>query len=360
MKRVVLSVSNDITNDQRLNRVCQMLHQNNYDVFVIGRKKQDSKSLKYRYKTYRFSMLFSKGFLFYASFNIKLFFFLLFTKKDILYANDTDTLLANFFVSRIQNKPLIFDSHELFSEVPELVNRPFQKKVWRKIEDFIIPKLKNIITVSPGIQRHYKTLYNVESTILKNVPITKEVIKKELKEIPKNKKIIWYQGAVNLGRGLELLIKTIPLLKNYVLIIAGNGDILDQLEQKVLSDKLENKVFFLGKLDPKELKQLTPNATIGVSLEEDLGLNYRYALPNKVFDYIHANVPVITSSLPNMSSLVKQYKIGEILVERSSESLSKLILKMEQKDYSSFLENAKKELNWNREQINLLKLLKAV
>lgn len=360
MKRVVLSVSNDITNDQRLNRVCQTLYQNNYDVFVIGRKKQDSKPLKYHYKTYRFSMLFSKGFLFYASFNIKLFFFLLFTKKDILYANDTDTLLANFFVSRIQNKPLIFDSHELFSEVPELVNRPFQKKVWRKIEDFIIPKLKNIITVSPGIQRHYKTLYGVESSILKNVPIKKEVRKKELKEIPKNKKIIWYQGAVNIGRGLELLIKTIPLLENYVLIIVGNGDILDQLEQKVLSDKLENKVFFLGKLDPEELKQLTPNATIGVSLEEDLGLNYRYALPNKVFDYIHANVPVITSSLPNMSSLVKQYKIGEILVERSSENLAKLILEMEQKDYSSFLENAKKELNWNREQINLLKLLKAV
>lgn len=360
MKRVVLSVSNDITNDQRLNRVCQTLHQNNYDVFVIGRKKQDSKSLKYRHKTYRFSMLFSKGFLFYSSFNIKLFFFLLFTKKDILYANDTDTLLANFFVSRIQNKPLIFDSHELFSEVPELVNRPFQKKVWRKIEDFIIPKLKNIITVSPGIRRHYKTLYNVESTILKNVPITKEVRKKELKEIPKNRKIVWYQGAVNIGRGLELLIKTIPLLENYVLIIAGNGDILDQLEQKVLSEKLENKVFFLGKLDPEELKQLTPNATIGVSLEEDLGLNYRYALPNKVFDYIHANVPIITSSLPNMSSLVKQYKVGEILVERSPENLAKLILEMEQKDYSSFLENAKKELNWNREQINLLKLLKAV
>ena len=73
------------------------------------------------------SLLFNKGFLFYAEYNFRLFFLLLFSKKDILLSNDADTLLANFLASKLQNKKLVFDSHELFSEVPELVEKPFVK-----------------------------------------------------------------------------------------------------------------------------------------------------------------------------------------------------------------------------------------
>ena len=289
-----------------------------------------------------------------------MFFILFFRKKEILFANDLDTLLPNYLVSKLQNKPLVFDSHELFSEVPELQDNSFAKKVWKFLEDWIIPNLQHVITVSDGIKNHYKENYNLESTVIRNVPFITKKKTKELDFISKNQKVIWYQGSVNVGRGLELVIDTISFLEDYIFVIVGNGDLYEKLEQKVLHLELENKVKFLGKLPPSELKKLTPNATIAISLEEDLGLNYRYALPNKIFDYIHAEVPMIVSNLPDMSSLVTNYKVGEVLKVISPKFLTELILKMENKDYSKALVKAKKKLNWEKEKEKLLKLVKSV
>ena len=89
------------------------------------------------------------------NFNIRLFIFLLFTRKNILFSNDLDTLLPNYLLSLLQQKRLIFDSHELFSEIPELVNNPRIKYFWLYLEKTIIPKLKNVITVSNSIKKHY-------------------------------------------------------------------------------------------------------------------------------------------------------------------------------------------------------------
>lgn len=305
-------------------------------------------------------MLFHKSALFYAEFNIRLFFYLLFSKKDVLYANDADTLLANYWVSKLQNKPLIFDSHELFSEVPEIINKPFVKKVWRKIEDSIIPKLKHVITVSNGIKNHYKQLYNTNAEVIRNVPVLEEVNPSKFPFSTKNKKVILYQGAVNVGRGLELMIDTMKLVPNHLLVIIGNGDILEQLEQKVLKLNLEEQVKFLGKISPKELKTLTSLATIGVSLEEDLGLNYKYALPNKLFDYIHAEIPVIVSNLPEMKDLIKQYPVGHVLSSRTPNELANQILSLQNKDFNQALVNAKKDLNWNIEELKLISIIKRI
>ena len=115
----------------------------------------------------------------------------------------------------------------------------------------------------------------------------------------------------------------------------------------------------MGKVLPNGLKQLTPNATIGLSLEEDLGLNYRYALPNKIFDYIQAEVPVIVSALPEMEKLVINLKVGMILRKRSPEDLTDLIKNFSPEMYSNALKKAKKELVWTKEKIALEKLLNA-
>ena len=90
-----------------------------------------------------------------------------------------------------------------------------------------------------------------------------------------------------------------------------------------------------------------------MSLEEDLGLNYRYALPNKVFDYLHANIPVIIADLPEMRALIEKYSIGEVLHERSPEVLAKTILSMSQKSYTKELKLAKEKLNWSEEKKKL-------
>jgi len=130
LKRILISVTNDLTTDQRVEKTCEALSEIGYDVLLVGRKLKKSLPIQRNYMTIRFRLLFNVGFLFYAEFNIRLFIFLLFTKKDLLFSNDVDTLLPNYIISKLQNKKLVFDSHELFSEIPELVHKKRVKNVW--------------------------------------------------------------------------------------------------------------------------------------------------------------------------------------------------------------------------------------
>ncbi len=357
MKRVIVSVSNDLVTDQRVFKTCLTLEELGYEILLIGRKKRSKHPIKRSYNIKRLKLLFHKGFLFYAEFNIRLFFLLLFSKKDLLFANDLDTLLPNYWVSKLSGTKLIFDSHELFSEVPEIQHKSFVKSFWLRIERRIIPKLYYVLTVSNGIKEHYKNLYGTEAVVVRNIPLHQKIKPKKFPFSTQNKKVVLYQGSVNIGRGLELMIESMVHLENHILVIIGDGDILENLEQKVLLQGLEQKIKFLGRLHPKELKSLTQNADIGISLEEDLGLNYRYALPNKLFDYIQAEIPVIVSDLPEMKNLVETYEIGSILKERSPEELSRLIRQLSEKNIKKELRIAKQKLTWEKEKEKLVAVL---
>src|SRR4051812_41982571 len=137
MKRVLISVTSDLVTDQRVHRAASTLHAKGIDVTLIGRRKKDSADISREYKTVRFNLWWEKGALFYAAYNIRLFFYLLFHRADFLIANDLDTLLPNFLISKLKGKQLFYDSHEYFTEVPELTNRPAIKKIWKSIERFI-------------------------------------------------------------------------------------------------------------------------------------------------------------------------------------------------------------------------------
>ena len=360
MKKIIVTVTNDLTTDQRVHKVCHTLHNAGYNVFLIGRKLNDSKPLKRSYVTKRISLLFNKGFLFYAEFNLRLFFVLLFHKKDILLANDLDTLLPNYLISKLQIKKLVYDSHELFSEIPELVNKPFTKKVWRILERRVLPNLKNTYTVSSSIADYYDKKYQTKFKVIRNLPLMIRTISKgNLSFDHKEENIILYQGAINIGRGLELIINTMPFLSNCILVIIGNGDIIKNLKAYVKNTNIE-KVRFLGSLTPDELQEITPLANIGISVEEDLGLNYRFSLPNKIFDYINAEVPILVSNLPEMRKIIDTHKVGEIVKDRTPQKLALQIKELLKKDYSKELKKAKKELIWENQEEELLTIFRNI
>ncbi|SFS60133.1 glycosyltransferase [Lutibacter maritimus] len=362
MKRIIVSVTNDLVTDQRVHKSCTTLFNNGFDILLIGRKLKNSKQLTRSYKTKRIKLYFNKGFLFYAEYNIRLFLKLLFTKKDILLANDLDTLLPNYLISKLFSKNLVYDSHELFTEVPELINRPFKQNIWKFFESSILPRLNNQYTVCDSIATYYNTKYKTNFYTIRNFPLRDS--KQDSTNFPfeiNSCKIILYQGALNLGRGIELIIKTMLFLNNTILVIIGNGDIEKELIQKVINLNLENKVKFINKLNPAELKKITPLADLGISFEEDLGLNYRYALPNKLFDYIQAKVPVLVSDLPEMKNIVSKYKVGEVITDRTPKELASQINKILEngKDYyNTNLEIASKELIWEKESKKLIEIFK--
>ena len=356
MKRVLVSVTNDISTDQRVAKVCDTLVNNNFSVLLIGRKLPNSVPLHRKYKTKRFRLLFNKGLLFYGEYNLRLFFYLLFAKKDVLLANDIDTLLPNYLISKLQKTKIVFDSHELFSEIPELVHRPKVKKVWLALENWIVPKLKNNYTVCNSIAQYYQNKYKCSFKTIKNLPTKKRTKPGALSFNTSNKKIILYQGALNIGRGIELMVETMRFLDNYLLILIGDGDIAATLKSKVFSKNLEDKVIFLGKIAPVELHKLTPLADLGLSLEEDLGLNYRFSLPNKIFDYIQAEVPVLVSNLPEMSAVITTYNVGEVTVHRTPQKLAIQIAHLLEKTFTKELKSAKKVLVWEQQEEQLLSI----
>lgn len=359
MIKITLSVTNDIVADNRVHKIANTLCKNGYQVTIVGCKRANSENLFNRiYKTRRFRLWFKKTFLFYANYNIRLFFYLMKVPVDIIVSNDLDTLLACWLAAKFRKKILVFDSHELFTEVPELVDRPFVKKFWHVKERWLLPSIKIGYTVSKPIQKYYKEKYDKDFQLIRNVgQFRPELTFKEIEE----EYVIIYQGAVNKGRGLELMLKALKHLDNARLWVIGKGDELSNIKALCKELNVEEKVIFFGRINLEKLPKYTRKAHIGFSLEEDLGLNYRYALPNKIFDYIQARIPVIVSDLPEMKAVIDEYGIGKVLTERQPEKLAELINEIAtnvelQQEVKQNLELAARDLCWQREEEKVIKL----
>lgn len=351
-KRIIVSVTNDLVSDNRVHKVCTTLQNMGFDVLLVGRKLPWSIPVERSYSTKRMKLLFQKGVCFYAEYNIRLFLLLLFSKADVFLSNDLDSLTANFVAAKLRKKELVYDSHEYFTEVPELIHRPQIQKIWEWLEQKMLPKLKYAYTVCDSIARVYTEKYNVGFKVIRNIPE-----KREIKNPVKNNdpKIILYQGAINIGRGLEQAIEAMHFVEGAKLVIAGDGDIKTKLEELVIKEKLDEKVEFTGRLPLEKLSELTVQADLGLSIEEDLGLNYRFALPNKLFDYIQARVPVLVTNLPEMEAIVSRYKVGEISDSLNPEELAKKIQEAlynneKRTIWKKNLEIAANKLTWQNEE----------
>ena len=360
--RVIVSVINDLSSDQRVDRTCCTLHDLGYDVLLVGRKMKKSVSLNPRvYKMKRMTLLFEKGVLFYAEYNFRLFFFLLFKKVDVLHANDLDTLLANRIIQKLKGVKLVYDSHEYFTEVPELVEGSFSKRVWLKIERSIFPKLKHVFTVNQSIAEIYKNLYGIDLKVMRNLPISGKFTSKiKVKSrtdlgLPLEKKIILLQGAgINVDRGAEEMVEAMNWI-DAVFLIVGSGDVIGVLKDKVRASKLQSKVIFTGRVPFEELIAYTKVADVGVTLDKDTNLNYRYSLPNKIFDYFQADLPVIASNLIEVRRIIDEYQAGIILSShqprKMAEEINDYLNNSERFNYTKQnVQKAKAELIWENEK----------
>jgi glycosyltransferase involved in cell wall biosynthesis len=317
-KRIIVSVTNDLCTDNRVRKVCEFLTAHNFEVTLVGRKLKGSLALdNLPYKTKRFNMLFKKGASFYGFYNLRLFFYLLFHKADVLLSNDLDTLLANHWAKKFKsNCKLIYDSHEYFVGVPELTNKPRIQKIWRRIEKKCLPKTDQRYTVNESIATLYKSEYGLAFEVVRNISdAPKNIQTKSRSELglPEDKKIIIYQGAgINIDRGAEELIDAMNYVENAILIFVGSGDVIELLKTQVQKNKLQEKVLFFGKKPYTELLNYTTVSDLGVSLDKNTNINYKFSLPNKIFDYLHCGIPMLVSDLPEIRKIVDGYQVGVI------------------------------------------------
>ncbi len=312
-KRIILAVTNDLATDQRVDRTCTSLAEEGYEVVLVGRRLPESPELDSRpYSTQRMRLLFRRSALFYAEYNVRLFLKLLFSSADAFFANDTDTLLACSLAATLRGKQLFFDAHELFPEVPELVDKPCVKAVWEKIERRCLPHVDAAFTVCQNVADEYYKRYGVEMTVVRN--LAKRATGKPALSTADGGSTLLYQGAVNVGRGVREAIDAMEYLPDCRLVVAGDGDLLDELREHCSHQAWGERIDFLGRVCPDELHKLTRQASLGLCLLEDLGLNYRYALPNRVGDFAQAGVPLLATDFPEIHRIMEEYGIG-ILTE---------------------------------------------
>ncbi len=332
----------------------------NCEVLLVGRKMRNSPELDNReYSMHRMKLVFEKGPLFYAEFNLRLFLFMIFKKADMLISNDLDTLLPNYLIHKFKNVPLVYDSHEYFTEVPELVYRKRTQAIWKFIERKLFPKLINIVTVNDSIADLFENDYGIRPKVVRNIPRSNQLEKKVSRnflDLPDDKHILILQGSgINVQRGAEELIEAMQFVNDAVLLIVGNGDVINILKDLVKKLGLAKKVIFKPRMSYHELMQYTALADLGLTLDKSTNLNYKFSLPNKLFDYIHAGVPVLSSSLPEIKKIITRYDVGDFIPDHNPKNIAQKINQMLNnqvlmKKWKKNCKFAAAELTWENEE----------
>ncbi|MGM0567137.1 MAG: glycosyltransferase [Bacteroidota bacterium] len=366
-KRAIVAVTNDLVTDQRVHKVCLFLVKEGFNVKLVGRKQWKSLPVPRRnYDTFRMRLLFENGPLFYAVYNIRLFLFLLTRKADIIVSNDLDTLPACYLAANIRKTSLVYDTHEYYCGTPELANRPFVRNFWRKIEQRIFPKLNDIITVNDSIAALYKQEYGKTLHVVRNIPPASKsrvtVSRKQL-GLPDEKTILILQGAgINVDRGVEELVEAMPYVHEEVmLLIVGSGDVISQLKKRAKALSLGDKIRFIPKVPLEKLQAYTAAANIGLTVDKDTNINYRYSLPNKLFDYIRAGIPIISSRLKEIERIIRRYDIGTFIQNHEPKHMAEVINQAVSDTnqiliWKANLKKANRELTWENEEKTLRKV----
>ena len=355
-RHIVLTVTSDPNYDQRMIRICTSLHNAGYQVTLVGRERPSSKPLIDRpFKQVRLKQRIDQGKLFYLTYNLKLLFYLLFKKMDAVCAIDLDTILPVYYASKLRGIPRVYDAHELFCEIEEVVSRPYIQKMWYAIETHTVPHFKYGYTVNKSYVDEYRKMYGVAYAIVRNATILKPLT------IPqKPERSILYQGAVNYGRCFPELIAA---MKNVdaKLIICGEGNFYTQAQQLVKEHGLEGKVVFKGYVPPAELPQYTLNAYVGITLFVATSRSNELSLANRFFDYMHHGVPQLCMKYPEYENINREYEVAELIDNVEPANIAAALNKLlSDEDYYRTLQQnclkAREVYCWQQEEKRLVEV----
>ena len=352
--RIICTVTNDLNYDQRMIRICSTLADAGYDVTLVGFKRKTSKPLIGRsFKQKRIPIIAEQGKIMYADYWFKLFFYLLFSKVDIICAIDLDTIMPVYYVSKLRGKKRVYDAHELFTELREVITRPSVYKMWNWIANHTVPNFPVGYTIGECYVEELKKRYGVDYGVVRNATILRPL------EIPEKKeRYILYQGAVNVGRCFEQLIPAMQYVDEK-LIVCGAGNFYEEAVALTKQYKLEDKVVFKGYVPPDQLTEYTKYAWIGITLFEATSLSNRLSLANRFFDYMHYAIPQLCIKYPEYEKVNAQYEIASLIEDPTAESIAAALNKLlkEEAYYKKLQTNcisAREKYCWQQETITLL------
>ena len=290
---------------------------------------------------------------------------------QIYHAKDANTLPAAWLASKRNHAKLIYDSHELETgrNFPSNNVAGIYRKLWTLPEKIFIRQANSIITVSPSIANEISRIYHLPTPyVILNCPLLSPVqatarLRQEF-NIHEKLYILLYQGTVSTGRGIEAFLNAVQLIKNVVGVVLGDGSALESYRNRVRSGEWE-RVYLPGAVLSVDLPLYTASADLGIALIQDNCLSHRLSLPNKLFEYLHAGLPVVCSDLPEMARVVRNYQVGEVVDPEDPSSIANGIQSIlgDPVRYARMKANTKKainDFNWQNESKKLIEIYESL
>jgi len=373
-------VLNDFAHDSRVLREARALAEEGFEVFVIALYEKHLKKEEVidGFKVIRLSLtsrrlLETTGIRVVrcVEFVLRSFWLIRKIQPAFCHCNDFSTLPIGYLSKKFLKSFLIYDSHELESHQPPGERRDSKWLCWliRRLEHFLIKRADKVITVSDGIADCLARQDGIERPL-----VIRNISEFSISETEpsggnhfgfnRDYKVVIYQGGLHAFRGIKNVIRAMKFLdKNIVLVLIGDGSVRGDLEREVAELDLKNRVKFTGWVSSQSLLALTQQSDLGLVPTENICLGYYYSLPNKIFEYIAAGIPLAVSNLPELEKIIKEYKIGETFNPADPKDIARAIqfVLQDRSHYQVLKKNvveARKILNWDKEKQKLLDLYK--
>ena len=236
-------------------------------------------------------------------------------RARVYHASDLYALRAMRLAAKRHGGRMAYDARELYPHVASTAGRPWARAAWRAIEGRDIGQAAAIFTVSDSIATRLAHTYKLTPpVVLYNAPPTCSVrASPSLRAragLTSSDVLLLHQGSIQKGRGCRLLADAMCDVQGAVLVFLGGGPLKEEVRDYVRAARMEQRIRFLDAVPPDSLLPVTAGADVGVTLLEDSCLNHRFALPNKLFEYLMAGLPVLASDLPEIGGIVKRFDVG--------------------------------------------------
>ena len=328
-RRIAVLVSNDLAYDQRVRKTCNTLMAAGWEPVLVGRRwrRQDAVNIDRPYPNFRVWLPFLTGPLFYLALQWGLVRALRRCRDEFdcvaVWANDLDTLWPAVRASRRWGWHIAYDSHEWFTEAEGLKGRPVRKAIWQWWERRAFRGISSMLTVNVSIAGAYRSKYGLEVEVVPNVPERAETavpMPRSQLGWPEDARVLLMQGAfMDRDRGALDAVRALQHLPDHHLALIGSGPEHDEAPSVAMKLGVSGRLHVHGRMPFEQLRRCTAAADVGLSLDRPTVDNFRFSLPNKLFDYLHAGIPVVCSDLPVAGQFVRTEGIGQVVAPHSDD-----------------------------------------
>ena len=365
--RIAVLVSNDLSFDQRVQKTCKVLVDAGHDILLVGRELEGSAPYTGPGTAHRMKLKNARGVRFYFELQRALIKWLKNADIDAIWSNDLDTLYPAVEVGRKKGLPVVYDSHEFFTEAAGLTNAPLKRLVWLLIEKLTVPKVGQMITVNNSIAESYKQRYGIRVDVMRNMPLLSDIPQADHR-VPFEKygvrtdlPIMLLQGAfMDRDRGASDAVNALEEITDATLVLVGAGIEWEESLERMDDSRWKGRLYCIPRLPYDELKELTASADVGLSLDKSLHTNYQLSLPNKLFDFIHVGLPIVASPMVEVKRIVEEYGVGVVADEVSTKAISKAVkevLSQPKEQWRKACLNARENLHWGADAHIILEQL---